>query len=548
MSSPFAHEWAQATVDEWISLMVNDTWTLVHQEPWMKVIPCRWVFALKTNENGEVVRFKARLVAGGHRQTAGVDYAETFAPVARLTSLRMLFALGATNGWEVHHMDVSTAFLHGDIDVDVYMNQPPGFIDGHRMVAHLQKCLYGLKQAPRAWFNKLAGCLQSLGLEPCAADSSLWVGKRTPYPIFLGSVVDDMALTSPLPSYTMEVLNAILNVFSGKHMGIVSHYNGMRVVWLCNGRLCMLLQPAHVDKFVAMVEGLEDMTIPRNLPIKPNLKLCKNGTSEDLNSPLLDTSVHPYRAVIGGLSYLACCTRPDICFTVNQLARYSNAPTKAHWDVAVDCLRYVKHTKWWGIVLGGCGDGSFRADVKVTPADADVVPSAEHAGLSQSPGEPGCVGYADANHGTGIDDKRSVSGTLIRVLGGPVSWSSTVQLTQTVSTVDSEIHAMSAASREALWVAKLADKFGIPAKPFLIRADSLGAVQAVTKYTYTKHSKHITIHQDFMRDRYQQGCLSFEHIRGADNPADLFTKALPLKTFIKHRGAIGMRELPQQSR
>jgi methionyl-tRNA synthetase len=107
---------------------------------------------------------------------------------------------------------------------------------------------------------------------------------------------------------------------------------------------------------------------------------------------------------------------------------------------------------------------------------------------------------------------------------------------------------MSAASREALWVAKLADKFGIPAKPFRIRADSLGAVQAVTKYTYTKHSKHITIHQDFMRDMYQQGYLSFEHIRGADNPADLFTKALPLKTFIKHRGAIGMRELSQQSR
>jgi histone deacetylase 1/2 len=471
-----------------------------------------------------------------------------------MSSIRMLFAIGATNGWAVHHIDVSTAFLHGDVDVDVYMTQPPGFIDGDRMVAHLHKCLYGLKQAPRAWFNKLAGCLKSLGLEPCAADSSLWVGKDTPYPFFLGTIVDDMAATSPDEAYTIDLLTRILKVFAGKHMGIISHYNGMRVVWLCNGRRCLLLQPAHIDKFVAMIGDLADMSINRNVPIKPHLKLCKTGTSEDMDSPLLDTTVYPYRALVGGLNYVACCTRPDITFTVNQLARYSNAPTAAHWNAAVDCLRYVKHTKWWGIALGGHGPEYARVHVKTVPEEpaprlaANSPPVSQHAGLPPLPPGYKCVGYADANHGTGIDDRRSVSGTLIQVLGGPVSWSSTVQPTQSVSTVDSEIYAMSAASREALWIAKLADKFGVPARPFLVRADCHGAVCAATTYSYTKHAKHIAIHQDFMRDRYQQGDLMFQHIKGCDNPADIFTKALPYHPFAKHRLALGMMELPADLR
>jgi hypothetical protein len=179
-----------------------------------------------------------------------------------------------------------------------------------------------------------------------------------------------------------------------------------------------------------------------------------------------------------------------------------------------------------------------------TVPDPDHLPVPGSAGLPSLPPGSSCVGYADANHGTGMDDKKSVTGMVIQVLGGPVSWSSHVQPTQSISTVESEIHAMSCASREALWIAKLALKFQIPARPFLIRSDSHGAISAVTKYTYTKHSKHIGIHQDFMRDRFKCNDLDFQHIRGVDNPADVFTKALPGPAFEKHRLAIGMIELP----
>jgi hypothetical protein len=155
MSTKYARHWAEATVEEWLSLIGNDTWVLIEREPWMKVIPCKWVFSIKTDQNGIPKRFKARLVAGGHKQTEGVDYNETYAPVSRLATLRTMLAVAARNGWKVHQLDIKNAFLNGKADTEVYMQQPPGFVDGVGHVVKLQKCLYGLKQAPRVWYLTL---------------------------------------------------------------------------------------------------------------------------------------------------------------------------------------------------------------------------------------------------------------------------------------------------------------------------------------------------------------------------------------------------------
>jgi len=158
------------------------------------------------------------------------------------------------------------------------------------------------------------------------------------------------------------------------------------------------------------------------------------------------------------------------------------------------------------------------------------------------------VGYADANHGTGIDDKRSISGFAIKVLGGPVSWASRTQSLTAASTTESEFRALSECSREALWVAKLLEAFDIPCLPFTIRGDSQGALGAIKNYQYTKHTKHIEIVHDFMKDRYQAGQLNFEYIIGADNPADIFTKCLGGPKFEKFRHMLGMAELPRHLR
>jgi len=355
MECKYAKFWAEAIIDEWLSVLGNNTWELVDKEPWMRIIPCKWVFVIKTNEHGIPCRFKARLVAGGHKQTEGIDYEETYAPVSRMSTLRIMLAVAASRGWVVHQLDIKTAFLHGELDIDVYMRQPSGFVDGVNKVCKLRKCLYGLKQAPKQWYETLKSALIGIGFEPVSADSSFWVKKGDPCIVYLTTVVDDMLVASRDEHFTIEMVNAILEVFPGKHEGRANYYNGLRITWLDKERAVLLTQTAHIQKLKEKFDGVADLEVKRTLPMKEGLRLCKSGTSDVLNSELLDTERYHYRALLGGLNYISNGSRPDITFTFNQLSRYCNAPTKAHWDVAIDCLRYLIHTQNWGIKLGGGG-------------------------------------------------------------------------------------------------------------------------------------------------------------------------------------------------
>jgi hypothetical protein len=272
---------------------------------------------------------------------------------------------------------------------------------------------------------------------------------------------------------------------------------------------------------------VEDLTYGHDLPIKGGVKLCRGGTSDNPHSDPLDVTKYHYRGLIGGLNYISCCTRPDITFVVNQLARYSNAPTKAHWDIAVRVLGYLKNTVEWGISLGH-GNSSDKATYKYIP-DAGS--------------EKDAVAYTDANHGTGIDDKRSITGMVLHVYGGPVSWSSKTQALTATSSCESEYRAMSETSREALWLAKIIKLFGIQDRPFTIRGDNKSAINSVKHHSYTRHTRHVEIHHDFMKDRYQNGDLDYEHISGKDNPADILTKSLASVKFEQFRFEMGMRKL-----
>jgi hypothetical protein len=200
-------------------------------------------------------------------------------------------------------------------------------------------------------------------------------------------------------------------------------------------------------------------------------------------------------------------------------------------------LRYLKHTQNWGICLG---QGSIFGDIIVncTP-DCDQLPA--HKKRKAPEPEPDAVAYSDANHGTSVDDKKSISGVILHVFGGPVSWSSKVQPVTSLSTCESEFRAMSSASREALWLAKILKLFDVEHIPFLIRGDSASAITSVKNYTSTKYTKHIEIHKDFMKDYYKKGVLNFEHIHGRWNPADVLTKALCRTKFEEFRHMLGMK-------
>ena len=534
MESKYAKFWAMAIIDEWLSIVGNNTWELVDKAPWMKVIPCKWVFLVKVDEKGIPMRFKARLVAGGHRQVEGVDYDETYAPVSRMATLRILLGVSASRKWKVHQIDIKTAFLHGKADMDIFMKQPPGFEDGSNLVCKLRKTLYGLKQAPRAWYFVLKGVLTNLGFEQVSADSSFWIHKANDVVVFLTTIVDDMLVVSPNEAYTLHIIDEILKKLPGTHGGRAKHYNGLRITWLDNTKEVVITQAAHVEKLYEKFSRFMSPSVQRSLPGPAGLRVCKSGSNLRKDSHDLDVQTHKYRELIGGISYITHCTRPDAIHVNNQLAKMANEPKWEHWCLAIDLLSYLHNTRYWGLRFGG-NDVSMQVDFL-------------SSGIKMQHMDPMVVGYADANHGTGIDDKKSITGYVIKVHGGPVAWASRTQPLTAASTTESEFRALSECTREALWIAKLLKAFGIKSEPFLIRGDSQGALHAITNHTYTKHTKHIEIVHDFMKDRLQTGQLKFEYVKGTENPADIFTKCLPFPAFEKLRVGLGMVELAAHMR
>ena len=189
--------WHSVMIEEMDALNGNSTWNLVHLPTGKKAIGCRWVFAIKVNPDGSVARLKARLVAKWYAQTYGVDYSDTFSPVAKMTSVRLFISLAATHNWDLHQLDIKNVFLHGNLQDEVYMEQPLGFVgQGEiRKVCRLRKSLYGLKQSPRAWFSKFSHAVEKFGLQKSKSDHSVFYWNSSSGIILLVVYVDDIVIT-----------------------------------------------------------------------------------------------------------------------------------------------------------------------------------------------------------------------------------------------------------------------------------------------------------------------------------------------------------------
>jgi Reverse transcriptase (RNA-dependent DNA polymerase)/GAG-pre-integrase domain/Integrase core domain/gag-polypeptide of LTR copia-type len=519
--SQYRDEWIEALIEEYKSLVANTTWHLVpkSQVPAdKKVIPSKWVFKIKTDQDNYPSRFKCRLVAGGHKQTYGEDYDLTYAPVSRITTLRTMLSVAAYRGWKVHQVDIKTAFLHGDIDTDVYMEQPEGFVDDADMVCKLDKCLYGLKQAPRAWYLKLTEFLaKELNFDASELDSSLWIKQCKDGKVYLSMVVDDLALTGPVEHQTMLMIKRILLQFPGTHAGIMNWYIGMKVTWLPGEHAVMLTQTAHVENILKRFEGKGDFMKPLDLPMKDSLRLFKSGSNEHPMSPILDTTKYPYRSLVGALNYLSCSTRPDIAYTVNTLSKFLNEPRVEHWNVAINLLRYLKKTKDWGLKLGG--------------------------------GDEGATCYCDASYGSYTDPTsgdacvRATTGSVFLVNGGTVHWKSGTQEYASRSTTDAEYRACCDATCDSMWLMELLRDFDMDCRPFVIHNDSQGALCAICNQNITQRTKHIARQVGFVRDYYKRAMVTFKRVEGKDNLSDVLTKPLGGNKHYKFIKGMGMCQL-----
>ena len=319
------HEcWNKAIAEELKALTDNNTWFLTSLPPGNKAIGNKWIFKVKYRADGTVERHKARLVAKGYNQTEGLDYMETFSPVAQMTTIRVLLTLAAANNWYLHQLDVNTAFLHGDLEEEVYMTVPLGMKNSENsdLVCHLKKSIYGLKQASRQWNQKLTSVLSSHGFVQSRADYSLFVKKYESDFTAILIYVDDLLITGNSLSDIQNIKTILNDTFTIKDLGDARFFLGMELTRFTHG--IFLFQKKYA------LELLQDTGLttakPVSCPLDPAVKLQKLG-SDLFHDPTA------YRRLIGRLVYLTN-TRPDISFSVGLLSQFMDKLMIEHQQTA----------------------------------------------------------------------------------------------------------------------------------------------------------------------------------------------------------------------
>uniref|UniRef100_A0A2N9ERL8 Integrase catalytic domain-containing protein n=1 Tax=Fagus sylvatica TaxID=28930 RepID=A0A2N9ERL8_FAGSY len=297
--------WRKAMEEEMHALELNHTWDLIPKPAGTSIVGCRWVFTIKQNPDGTVDRLKARLVAKGFTQTYGLDYTETFSPVAKLNSIRIIISLAANLDWPLHQLDVKNAFLHGDLTETIYMTQPPGFESKGECVCHLKKSIYGLKQSPRAWFDKFSKAVVSHGMTRSQADHSVFFKKTRTGIVILVVYVDDIVITGSDKEGIQILINHLSSSFLTKDLGKLRYFLGIEVA---RSKAGISLSQRKYTLDILQDTGYLGSK-PVATPMEPNLKLMPDE-GDFVDDP--DT----YRRLVGKLIYLTI-TRPDISYAVS---------------------------------------------------------------------------------------------------------------------------------------------------------------------------------------------------------------------------------------
>ena len=243
-------QWQTTMNAEFDALLRNGTWSLVAPPPKANIIGCHWIYKIKKNANGSIERFKARLVAEGFHQQEGIDFNETFSPVVKHATIRIVLSLAVTYNWQIKQIDIQNAFLHGELEEEVYMAQPQGYIHPQypNHLCRLHKSIYGLKQAPGAWFSRLTDKLRAIGFRASKADPSLFIWHKNDVLIVILIYVDDIIITSNSSTAIHHVLQDLHSDFDVKELGDLSYFLGVEVLRSTDGMY--LTQRKYVAKLL----------------------------------------------------------------------------------------------------------------------------------------------------------------------------------------------------------------------------------------------------------------------------------------------------------
>lgn len=519
-------EWLDAVYSEMRCLISNDVFDIVTRPEDKKVVNCRTILRNKYNERGDLNRRKARLVAKGFSQRPGVDFFDTFAPVARLGSFRLV-ALAAKYDLGISQLDIETAYLNGDIDTDIYMKIPELLHEmlqrmirqekncdiskkAHAMleklkernpVCRLRKALYGLRQADRLWHAKLDEALRSIGLTPTESDPCVYVdiGK----PTFVLIYVDDILIVSSDRRKEAHIKEKLSRVFKVKDMEPAKYCLGLEI--RRDNDKISLSQKGYINEILRRF-GMQDCH-PISTPIAYGSKLTREPDVRDDGEPS-----YPYQELVGALMYAAMGTCPDIAHAVSVLSQFNSCYGKQHWVAAKQVLRYLQGT-------------------------ADCT-------LSYSKNDSPLRGYIDADWGSCTIDRRSYTGYTFIFCGAAVTWESRKQRTVALLSTEAEYMAIGDAVKEAMYLASFLGELGHPIlSGVVLFNDNHGAHFLAENPSFSTRTKHIDIRHHFIRKVFQEKKVRLSFLSTEEMIADVLTKALPTVSYVKCCAGLGLHSV-----
>ena len=499
ISSPERKAWETAMEAEMKALGDNDTWELVPRPTGRNIVSGKWVYKLKRNPDGSVDKYKARYVARGYSQIAGVDYKDTYAPTARPETIRLIFALTAQLDCVLEQMDVKSAYLHSTIDEEVFLEQPKGFEqvgeNDKKLVCRLKKSIYGLKQAGHNWNRNLNNWLIGQGFARSESDRCLYYKRDGSEFEYVVIWVDDIIICGSQRGRVDELKKAFGRGFNMEDKGELKWFLGMEIA---REKDVVKVRQTHYVNNLLEKYGMTDCK-PVQTPGVEKESLTKADCPEQGSAEHKQMRGIDYRGLVGGLLYLAVWTRPDISFAVGALSQFLENPGWEHWVAAKRVMRYLK--------------GTAEVGLRYVKDNSGVI----------------LMGACDADWSGSIDDRRSMSGYVFHIQhsSGAISWKATKQQSVALSSTEAEYISLSAAAQEATFLRQLLCELGfMQQKPTIILQDNQGAICMTKTHGNHKRSKHIDIRHHYVRQLTENEIIVPQYISTEHMEADILTKNL----------------------
>lgn len=494
--------WRLSTRSEIDALKAQHTWDVCTLPKGKRALGCKWVFRRKFRADGTLERHESRLVVLGNNQVEGDDYTETFAPVAKMSTLRSFMQQASSLNWEIHQMDVHNAFLHGDLQEEVYMRLPPGYRSSDKnQVLRLWKSLYGLKQAPRCWFAKLNTTLKEYDFTQCLSDYSLFTMEHGLECLHVIVCVDDLIISGNTTALIQSFKDYLSQCFHMKDLRISKYFLGIKLARSPTGiYLCQQKYVLDILKDTGLLAAK-----PVTFPIEQNHRLALDKSDYMREVPA-------YKRLVGRLIYLSN-TRPDLSYAIHILSQFMHKPRSAHWEAALRVLHYLKGTVGHGILL--------RADTDLT---VTVWCDADWAGCPVT--------------------RRSLTGWFIQLGGSSISWKTKTQKMVSLSSAEAEYRAMTFTLKDILWLRALLKSLGVRfTSPIPLFCDNQTAIHISANPVFHERTKHVETNCHFVRDEIVKGTIATQHGPTKAQLADMFTKALGSREFESFLGKLGICNL-----